>query len=86
MRTIHEIKLQRNLTSQSIMLTVLCTKQSRFIFEEIHLKEKLFGVISLLVCYLHENFQWIGRELALLQNRIDRANEKGWRREYPFVI
>ncbi|KAL0335300.1 UNVERIFIED_CONTAM: hypothetical protein Sradi_4741900 [Sesamum radiatum] len=25
----------------------------------------------------------IKKELALLQNLIDRANEKGWRREYP---
>lgn len=31
-------------------------------------------------------WQWIPRELALLQNRIDQANEKGWRREYPFMI
>lgn len=31
-------------------------------------------------------FQWLARELALLQNQIDRANEKGWRREYPFKI
>ena len=22
----------------------------------------------------------------MLQNQIDRANEKGWRREYPFLI
>ncbi|KAH7833711.1 hypothetical protein Vadar_008959 [Vaccinium darrowii] len=37
---------------------------------------------------LHKDItkHWIGRELALLQNRIDRANEKGWRREYPFLI
>ncbi|XAR49321.1 hypothetical protein NMG60_11032490 [Bertholletia excelsa] len=35
---------------------------------------------------LHEDItkHWIERELALLQNLIDRANEKGWRREYPF--
>ncbi|KAI3962032.1 hypothetical protein MKW92_032678 [Papaver armeniacum] len=34
---------------------------------------------------LHEDitYHWIERELALLQNLIDRANEKGWRREYP---
>ncbi|XP_057977660.1 uncharacterized protein At5g08430-like isoform X2 [Malania oleifera] len=32
---------------------------------------------------LHEDItkHWIVRELALLQNLIDRANEKGWRRE-----
>ncbi|KAE9446535.1 hypothetical protein C3L33_21556, partial [Rhododendron williamsianum] len=37
---------------------------------------------------LHEDItnHWINRQLALLQNLIDRANEKGWRREYPFVI
>ncbi|KAI8531489.1 hypothetical protein RHMOL_Rhmol11G0139900 [Rhododendron molle] len=37
---------------------------------------------------LHEDItnHWIKRQLALLQNLIDRANEKGWRREYPFVI
>ncbi|XP_068307374.1 uncharacterized protein At5g08430-like [Pyrus communis] len=32
---------------------------------------------------LHEDIMkhWLARELALLQNQIDRANEKGWRRE-----
>ncbi|XP_058188950.1 uncharacterized protein At5g08430-like isoform X3 [Rhododendron vialii] len=32
---------------------------------------------------LHEDItnHWINRQLALLQNLIDRANEKGWRRE-----
>ncbi|TKY47341.1 125 kDa kinesin-related protein [Spatholobus suberectus] len=37
---------------------------------------------------LHEDIikHWIPRELVLLQNRIDQANEKGWRREYPFMI
>lgn len=30
--------------------------------------------------------QWIAREVDLLQNRIDQANEKGWRRQYPFII
>nr|GEY02260.1 putative SWIB/MDM2 domain, Plus-3 domain protein [Tanacetum cinerariifolium] len=36
---------------------------------------------------LHEDIikHWIPRELKHLQNLIDRANEKGWRREYPFV-
>ncbi|RDX73550.1 hypothetical protein CR513_46825, partial [Mucuna pruriens] len=35
---------------------------------------------------LHEDIikHWIPRKLVLLQNRIDQANEKGWRREYPF--
>lgn len=33
---------------------------------------------------LHEDItkHWIVKELATLQNRIDRANEKGWRREF----
>ncbi|KAK7305624.1 hypothetical protein VNO77_43530 [Canavalia gladiata] len=37
---------------------------------------------------LHEDIikHWIPRQLALLQNRIEQANEKGWRREYPFMI
>ncbi|WVY94667.1 hypothetical protein V8G54_033755 [Vigna mungo] len=37
---------------------------------------------------LHEDIikHWIPRKLVLLQNLIDRANEKGWRREYPFMI
>ncbi|KAF5745098.1 hypothetical protein HS088_TW07G00679 [Tripterygium wilfordii] len=37
---------------------------------------------------LHEDItrHWLVGELALLQKRIDRANEKGWRREYPFII
>jgi hypothetical protein len=30
--------------------------------------------------------QWIEKELARLQKRIDLANEKGWRREYPFMV
>ncbi|CAM8979822.1 unnamed protein product [Rhodiola kirilowii] len=29
---------------------------------------------------------WIKREIVLLQRLIDRANEKGWRREYPLII
>ncbi|KAJ0035381.1 hypothetical protein Pint_26335 [Pistacia integerrima] len=29
---------------------------------------------------------WIARELVSLQNRIDRANEKGRRREYPLMV
>ncbi|KAI3795012.1 hypothetical protein L1987_37655 [Smallanthus sonchifolius] len=29
---------------------------------------------------------WLPRELVYLQNLIDRANEKGWRKEYPFII
>ncbi|KAK9077027.1 hypothetical protein SSX86_005362 [Deinandra increscens subsp. villosa] len=28
---------------------------------------------------------WIPRELGLLKHRIDQANEKGWRKEYPFL-
>ncbi|CAL9019630.1 unnamed protein product [Prunus brigantina] len=37
---------------------------------------------------LHEDItkHWLVRELALLQKLIDQANEKGWRREYPFKI
>ncbi|KAK2442056.1 zinc finger CCCH domain-containing protein [Trifolium repens] len=37
---------------------------------------------------LHEDRMkhWISREIELLRNRIDLANEKGWRREYPFMI
>ncbi|XP_058776559.1 uncharacterized protein LOC131650870 [Vicia villosa] len=35
---------------------------------------------------LHEDItkHWLANELVILQNLIDRANEKGWRREYPF--
>ncbi|KAG4989617.1 hypothetical protein JHK85_032600 [Glycine max] len=34
---------------------------------------------------LHEDIMkhWIPRKLVLLQNLIDQANEKGWRRQYP---
>ncbi|GLU12146.1 hypothetical protein SLE2022_288510 [Rubroshorea leprosula] len=37
---------------------------------------------------LHEDIikHWLPREIALLQRLIDRANEKGWRKEYPFKI
>ncbi|KAF7132496.1 hypothetical protein RHSIM_Rhsim09G0000400 [Rhododendron simsii] len=37
---------------------------------------------------LHEDItkHWLVRELNLLQNLIDRANEKGWRKEYPSII
>lgn len=27
--------------------------------------------------------QWIDKEIVRLQRLIDRANDKGWRREYP---
>ncbi|MFS8035105.1 hypothetical protein Hanom_Chr17g01589151 [Helianthus anomalus] len=27
---------------------------------------------------------WIPRELGILKHRIDQANEKRWRKEYPF--
>ena len=40
----------------------------------------------LLSYYVVNLFQWLARELVQLQNLIDRANEKGWRREYPFLI
>jgi len=40
-------------------------------------------LLSFLVMIL---FQWIATELTRLQNLIDRANEKGWRREYPFLF
>ncbi|KHG11938.1 hypothetical protein F383_06002 [Gossypium arboreum] len=35
---------------------------------------------------LHEDItkHWITKELALLRSQINRVNEKGWRREYPF--
>ncbi|XP_073226215.1 uncharacterized protein At5g08430-like [Cicer arietinum] len=37
---------------------------------------------------LHEDIikHWISRELALLRNHIDLADEKGWSREYPFMM
>ncbi|CAN8264503.1 unnamed protein product [Cochlearia groenlandica] len=37
---------------------------------------------------LHDDItkHWIARQLILLQKRINRANEKGWRKEYPFEI
>ncbi|KAL7180692.1 hypothetical protein ACSBR1_043808 [Camellia fascicularis] len=37
---------------------------------------------------LHEDItkHWLVRELTLLQNLIDRANEKGWRKEYPLMM
>ncbi|GMJ03648.1 hypothetical protein like AT5G63700 [Hibiscus trionum] len=36
---------------------------------------------------LHEDIakHWIKKELVLLRSQIDRANEKGWRREYPLI-
>ncbi|XP_055959567.1 uncharacterized protein At5g08430 isoform X2 [Mercurialis annua] len=37
---------------------------------------------------LHEDItkDWMEKELVRLQKRIDVANEKGWRREYPFEV
>nr|GMC89222.1 uncharacterized protein At5g08430 [Ipomoea batatas] len=37
---------------------------------------------------LHEDItkHWIDKEIKMLQRRIDHANEKGWRREYPLQI
>ncbi|KAK4379661.1 hypothetical protein RND71_001523 [Anisodus tanguticus] len=36
---------------------------------------------------LHKDItkHWIEREIRLLQKRIDHANEKGWRKQYPFI-
>ncbi|KAJ6816360.1 uncharacterized protein M6B38_416370 [Iris pallida] len=36
---------------------------------------------------VHEDIMnhWIDREIVKLQKKIDRANEKGWRREYPLA-
>ncbi|CAN4080516.1 unnamed protein product [Withania somnifera] len=36
---------------------------------------------------LHKDItkHWIEREVLLLQKRIDHANEKGWRKQYPFL-
>ncbi|CAN4110402.1 unnamed protein product [Withania somnifera] len=36
---------------------------------------------------LHKDIikHWIEREVVLLQKRIDHANEKGWRKQYPFI-
>ncbi|KAJ8573550.1 hypothetical protein K7X08_010061 [Anisodus acutangulus] len=37
---------------------------------------------------LHKDItkHWIEREIRLLQKRIDHANEKGWRKQYPFIF
>ncbi|WMV10867.1 hypothetical protein MTR67_004252 [Solanum verrucosum] len=36
---------------------------------------------------LHKDItkHWIEREVVLLQKHIDHANEKGWRKQYPFI-
>ncbi|KAJ7967958.1 Zinc finger CCCH domain protein [Quillaja saponaria] len=52
------------------------------------LQQPTVGVLEQKARSLHEDItkHWIMRQLTLLQIRIDRANEKGWRREYPFTI
>ncbi|KAJ8565640.1 hypothetical protein K7X08_008216 [Anisodus acutangulus] len=37
---------------------------------------------------LHKDItkHWIEREIPMLQKRIDHANEKGWRKQYPFIV
>ncbi|KAK1411270.1 hypothetical protein QVD17_37817 [Tagetes erecta] len=37
---------------------------------------------------LHEDItkHWLPREIIYLQKLINRANEKGWRKEYPFIM
>ncbi|KAK7291246.1 hypothetical protein RIF29_06233 [Crotalaria pallida] len=52
------------------------------------LKKPMIVDIEQTARVLHEDMtkHWLARELAILQNQIDRANEKGWRREYPFLI
>ncbi|KAL8512405.1 hypothetical protein ACS0TY_018768 [Phlomoides rotata] len=51
------------------------------------LKRPTVGYLQQKAKILHEDItkHWINRELALLQRLIDRANEKGWRHEYPFM-
>ncbi|KAH0988574.1 hypothetical protein GBA52_000057 [Prunus armeniaca] len=51
------------------------------------LKKPTVAELELKARRLHEVIMkhWMGRELSLLQKRIDQANEKGWRREYPFT-
>ncbi|KVI00659.1 Plus-3 [Cynara cardunculus var. scolymus] len=46
------------------------------------------GEVEKKAIMLHEDItkHWIPRELIHLQNHIDRANEKGWRNEYPLLI
>ncbi|MFS7952821.1 hypothetical protein Hanom_Chr07g00611391 [Helianthus anomalus] len=29
---------------------------------------------------------WIPRALGILKHRIDQANERRWRKEYPFLV
>ncbi|WOG88261.1 hypothetical protein DCAR_0207496 [Daucus carota subsp. sativus] len=52
------------------------------------LKQPTIAEVKEKVRDLHEERMkhWIARELKLLQNRIDQANEKGWRKEYPCLM
>ncbi|GAB2239114.1 hypothetical protein Droror1_Dr00025027 [Drosera rotundifolia] len=52
------------------------------------LKQPTIGELEEKVQVLHEDItkHSIARELVLLQSKIDRANEKGWRREYPLLV
>ncbi|XP_058097591.1 uncharacterized protein LOC131242759 isoform X3 [Magnolia sinica] len=55
----------------------------RYRMKEGHLKRPTVGELDEKAKIIHEDLtnHWIDREIVMLQNRIDRANEKGWRRE-----
>lgn len=47
----------------------------------------IFPPLILLLCIVSSEIpKRIARELAALTNRINLANEKGWRREYPLMM
>lgn len=57
-------------------------------FKDGFLKQPTVGDLEQKVVVLHEDVtkHWLARELVLIKNLIDRANEKGWRHRYPLLL
>ncbi|PKI72630.1 hypothetical protein CRG98_007007 [Punica granatum] len=63
-----------------------CEELSQKIKDGVYKKLKMVDLEEK-VQALHEDItkHWLVREISLLQNLIERANEKGWRKEYPSI-
>ncbi|KAK1275473.1 hypothetical protein QJS04_geneDACA001835 [Acorus gramineus] len=70
-----DILLQVSDVLQDIPISILSDDD----FTEVDLEKKARNL------HVDITNHWIEREIVVLQNQIDRANEKGWRREYPLL-
>lgn len=62
-----------------------CRKYLHITRSLVHFLPNLLIIFYFILMRLIKYFilQWIDKEVLKLQKLIDRANEKGWRREYP---